>query len=109
MGSVGKKGRVYVKKKMIHTVPTVLVNGYVHSGQTSIQFKRFDDPSSITQFFLSVYKVTNSMFYFCPATAYNTQDTGPDCYEMCLIQRLCQPRNRYTDNIMRFSQKGAKH
>jgi len=40
-----------LKKKMIHTVPTVLVNGYVHSGQTYIQFKRFDDPSSITQFF----------------------------------------------------------
>jgi len=85
MGFCGEGMQSLCYKKIIHTVPTVLVNGYVYSGQTSIQFKRFDDPSSITQYFLSVYKVIDGIFYFCPVTAYNTQDTRPDCYEMCLL------------------------
>jgi hypothetical protein len=87
--SCGEEMQSLCLKKIIHTVPTVLVNGYVHSGQISTQFKRFEEPSSITQFLLSVYKVTDDMFYFCPVTAYNTQDTGPDCFELCPLV-LCR-------------------
>ena len=47
--------------------------------------------------FLSVYKVTDDMFYFCPVTAYNTQDTRPDCYEICLLVQFRDYVNQETD------------
>lgn len=86
-----------LNKKNIHTVPTVLVNSYVHSGQVSIHFKQFEEPSSITQFLLSVYKVTDGRFYFCPVTAYNTQDTGPDCFELCPLVLCIHCVSQVTD------------